>query len=165
MSSKKCSTSAAEEAKAMIAIIGTVAGIVASLVASAAASEPQAKSAQDALDGVRSVRIERISTRVPSPGKLAAIRITDSGRIYYICREGNGYAIYHLEIRPVEGFKDKIAEEVKAISEKWDAILKDQLVFTKDTRDEELRKRVQRYSEAVWVRNEIIVEGTAQDKK
>ncbi|MBI4961697.1 MAG: hypothetical protein HY913_00325 [Desulfomonile tiedjei] len=118
--------------------------------------------AENALGGLRGIRYENVYTKVPTSGKLVSIKITDSGRIYYICREKTGYAIYHLEIRPIEGYKEKIEEEVKEKSRKWDQMHPDELLFTKGRYERELNKRLNKYREAVWVRNEIVVEEPPQ---
>lgn len=149
----------------MRATLGLAAGLVLCFSGVLAAQGPQFGPATDALHLFKAIRHESIATRVPSPGKLVSIKITDSGRTYYICKEESGYAIYHLEVRLVEGAKAKIEEELKALGEKWDGVLQDELVFTKETRKSEVRKRLYQYSEAVWVRNEIIVEGAEKDRK
>ena len=69
--------------------------------------------AENVLSEYGAVRFENHYTRVPTTGKLVSIKITDGGKIFYICRERNGYAIYNLEIRPLEGFKDKIEQDLK----------------------------------------------------
>lgn len=149
----------------MRAILGLAVGLLLCLNGAVTAQAPQFAPATDALHLFKAIRYENIATRVPSPGKLVSIKITDTGRTYYICKEKSGYAIYHLEVRLVEGAKAKIEEELKALGEKWDGVLQDELVFTKETRKSEVRKRLYQYSEAVWVRNEIIVEGTEQEQK
>lgn len=145
--------------------IGMILGLIVCLGAAATAQSPQFGPATDALHLFKAVRHENVSTRVPSPGKLVSIKITDKGRIYYICKEKTGYAIYHLEVRLVEGAKAKIEEDLKALGEKWDGVLQDELVFTKETRKSEVRRRLYQYSEAVWVRNEIIVGGGEEEQK
>lgn len=120
--------------------------------------------AEDALGEVKAVRYENIYTKVPTSGRLASIKITDSGRIYYICREKTGYAIYHLEIRPIEGFRDKIEQEIKEKNRQWDSVHPDELLFTKERHKKEMYSGLRKYCEAVWVRNEIIVETPAQER-
>jgi hypothetical protein len=149
----------------MRVIVGLIVGLALCFSGAVTAQSPQFGPATDALHLFRAIRHESISTRVPSPGKLVSIKITDNGRTYYICKEKTGYAIYHLEVRLVEGAKAKIEEELKALGEKWDGVLQDELVFTKETRKSEVRKRLYQHSEAVWVRNEIIVDGTEQEQK
>jgi hypothetical protein len=86
-----------------------------------------------------------------------SVKITDNGKTYYICQEKTGYVIYHLEIRLVEELKGKMEEELKEMSRKWDRIQPDELLFTKERHTAEVRKRIHRYSDAVWVREEVIV--------
>jgi hypothetical protein len=114
--------------------------------------------AEDALSEVKGLRYENVYTKVPTSGRLASIKITDGGRIYYICREKTGYAIYHLEIRPIEGFREKIEQEIKEKNRQWDSIHPDELLFTKERHKKDLINSLRKYCEAVWVRNEIIVE-------
>jgi len=114
--------------------------------------------AENSLGEFRSVRYENVYTKVPTTGKLVSIKITDSGKIFYICREQNGYAIYHLEIRAIEGYRDKINQELQQMSQNWDRLHPDELLFSKELRDKELVRKVHRYCEAVWVRNEIVVD-------
>jgi len=118
--------------------------------------------AENSLGGFRAIRYENVYTKVPTSGKLVSIKITDRGRIFYICREKNGYAIYHLETRLMEGYREKIEQEVKEKSRKWEKVHPDELLFTKRRYERELNKRLDKYKEAVWVRNEIIVEGSPQ---
>jgi hypothetical protein len=114
--------------------------------------------AENALSEFRSVRYENVYTKVPTSGKVISLKITDSGKIFYICREKTGYAVYHLEVRPIEGFKDKIDQELREQSKKWDQIHPDDLLLTKKIINREVQKRINNFSEAVWVRNEILVE-------
>jgi hypothetical protein len=114
--------------------------------------------AENSLGGFRSIRYENIYTKVPTSGKLVSIKITDSGLIYYICREKNGYAIYHMEVRPIEGFKEKIEQELKEKSQKWDREHPDELLFTKGRYQREVNRRLKKYREGVWIRNEIVVD-------
>lgn len=104
------------------------------------------------------VKYESIYTRVPTTGKLVSVKMTDSGKIFYICREKTGFVIYNLEIRPIEGFKDKIEKDLKDKGEKWELMLPDELLFTKDRYDRELKRRLKKYCEIVWVRNEIRID-------
>jgi len=114
--------------------------------------------AENALSEYGAVRFENIYTKVPTTGKLVSIKIADNGKIFYICKEKAGYVIYHLEIRPIERFRDKIEQEVKEQSKQWDKIYPDELLFTRERYHSELMKRIKKYSEAVWVRNEIVIE-------
>jgi hypothetical protein len=113
--------------------------------------------AENVLSEYGAVRFENHYTRVPTTGKLVSIKITDGGKIFYICRERNGYAIYNLEIRPLEGFKDKIEQNLKNKPQKLEKINPDELLLTKERLEFEARKRLNKYSEAVWIRNEIVV--------
>jgi hypothetical protein len=112
--------------------------------------------AENTLNDYRSVRYENIYTKVPTTGKLVSIKI-DSGKTYYICREKSGYVIYNLEFRPMAGFKEKIHQELKESGRNWNRARPDDLLFTKELGDSELRRKISKYTEAVWVRNEIIV--------
>ncbi|MEW6139061.1 MAG: hypothetical protein AB1733_12570 [Thermodesulfobacteriota bacterium] len=114
--------------------------------------------AENALGEYRAIRYENVYTKVPTSGKLVSIRITDNGTMYYICREENGFAVYHLEIRPIKGYEDKLRKELKDKSRRWDTSNPDELLLTKERLDLELRRRIHSYCEAVWVRNEILVE-------
>jgi len=120
--------------------------------------------AEDALGEVKALRYESVYTKVPTSGRLASIKITDSGRVYYICREKTGYVIYHLEIRPIDGFRDKIEQEIKEKNRQWDSIHPDELLFTKERHKRELINSLRKYCEAVWVRNEIVVETPPQER-
>jgi len=120
--------------------------------------------AESILGDVRAVRYENVYTKVPSSGKLVSIRITDSGRVYYICREKSAYAIYHLEIRPMEGYKEKIEQELKEKNRNWDKTHPDELLFTRETLDREMKKNLRKYCEAVWVRNEIVVQEPPKER-
>ncbi|MEW6112992.1 MAG: hypothetical protein AB1664_12755 [Thermodesulfobacteriota bacterium] len=115
-----------------------------------------------ALREAKAIRYESVYTRVPSSGKLATIKITDSGRIYYVCREKSGFAIYHVEFRPAERFKAQMEKELRDLAVKWDRVKPDELLFTKETYEQERQKCIQRYSEAVWVRNEIVMSKPAR---
>jgi hypothetical protein len=114
--------------------------------------------AQNALSEFGAVRFENIYTKVPTTGKLVSIKIGDNGKVFYICREKAGYVIYNLEIRPIDKFRDKIEEEIKEQSKQWDKIYPDELLFTRERYNSDLLKRIRKYSEAVWVRNEVVVE-------
>jgi hypothetical protein len=116
----------------------------------------------DALRDVRSIRIENQFTKVPTTGKLVSVKMTDSGRTYYICKEDGAYVIYHLEVRPIEALKDQLDEELKELRKRWDEVLPGELLFTKKRYETEIQRRIRRYSEAVWVRNRI-VEGEAPE--
>jgi len=113
--------------------------------------------AENALGEYRAVRYENIYTKVPTTGKLVSLKIGDNGIVYYICKEKSGFVIYHLEIRPMEGFKEKIEQDLKDKSKKWDKVHPDELLFTRERVDYETKKRMNKYSEAVWVRNEIVI--------
>jgi hypothetical protein len=114
--------------------------------------------AENPLSQYRSVRYENVYTKVPTSGKLVAIKITDNGTTYYICREKSGYAIYHLEFRPAENFRDKMQQELKDKSRNWEKTNSDELLLTKDAYDREAKRQMNKYMDAIWVRNEIIVE-------
>ncbi|HMK36309.1 MAG TPA: hypothetical protein VK463_14640 [Desulfomonilaceae bacterium] len=139
----------------LVTCIGVCAGL---LFGAESAGSADFGLAENALGELRGTRYENVYTKVPTSGKLISIKITDSGKIYYICREKTGYAIYHLEVRPIAGFKEKIEQELKDTGRQWDRMHPDELLFTKERYDHELKKRLLKYSEAVWVRNEIIVE-------
>ncbi len=119
---------------------------------------------ENALGDFKGVRYENIYTKVPTSGKLVAIKITDSGKIYYICKEKSGYVIYNLEIRPPEGFQEKIQQELKKKTRNWANVNPDELVFTKEIFERELKRQLSKDSEAVWVRNEIIIEEPVQSR-
>jgi hypothetical protein len=119
---------------------------------------------ESALGEFKGVRYENIYTKVPTSGKLVAIKITDSGKIYYICKEKSGYVIYNLEIRPPEGFQDKIQQELKKKTRNWGHVNPDELVFTREIFERELKRQLSKDSEAVWVRNEIIIEEPVQSR-
>lgn len=114
--------------------------------------------AENALSEFGAIRFENIYTKVPTSGKLVSIKIADNGVIYYICRERNSYAIYHLEVRPMENFKEKIEQDSKEKNKKWEKIHPEELLLTKDRHDYEVKKRLNKYSEAVWIRNEIVID-------
>jgi hypothetical protein len=114
--------------------------------------------ATNALGKFKSIQYERMFTKVPSSGKLVSIKITDSGKTYYICKESSGYVIYHTEIRPLTKFRPRIDKELKNWTEKWDKLNPNDLLLTRDRFDEELGNRIQRYSDVIWIRNEILVE-------
>ncbi|MCL5126147.1 MAG: hypothetical protein M1511_16935 [Deltaproteobacteria bacterium] len=116
--------------------------------------------AENVLSEYGAVKFENHYTKVPTTGKLVSIKITDGGKIFYICREKNGYAIYNLEVRPLEGFKDKIEQDLKNKPQKLEKITPDELLLTKDRLDYEIKRRLNKYSEAVWIRNEIVVPGS-----
>ncbi len=120
--------------------------------------------AENSLSEFGAVRYENVYTKVPTSGKLVSIKIADNGVIFYICREKNSYAIYHLEVRPMENFKDKIEQDSKEKTRKWEKIHPDELLLTKDRHDYEVRKRLNKYSEAVWIRNEIVIDPRLQDR-
>lgn len=126
-------------------------------LASASVCQAQFQLGEDALREFRSIRFENIYTRVPSAGKLVAIKITDSGKTYYVCKEKTGYVIYHVEIRPVEGLKERLNKELKQLGKKWDKVHQDELLFSKQRYEEELRNLLNQYCDAVWIRNEVVV--------
>jgi hypothetical protein len=115
--------------------------------------------AENSLSEFRAIKYENMYTKIPTTGKLVSIKMTDSGKTFYICREKSGYVIYNLEIRPVPGFKDKIEQDQKDTGKKWDRIHPDELLLTKEKHDYDMKKRLHKYSEAVWIRNEIVIEG------
>jgi hypothetical protein len=112
--------------------------------------------AENSLNDYRAVRYESIYTKVPTSGKLVSIRL-DGGKTYYICRENGGYVIYNLEFRPMAGFKEKLRQELRETGRNWNKGHPEDLLFTKELGDSELRRKLSKYLEAVWVRNEIIV--------
>lgn len=113
--------------------------------------------AENVLSQFRAIRYENIYTKVPTTGKLVSIKITDSGKTYYICREDSGYVIYNLEIRPIAGFKEKMESELKEESRQWNSVHPDELFLTRERHLVDLKRRLNKYCEAVWVRNEIVV--------
>jgi hypothetical protein len=119
---------------------------------------------ENALGEFKAVRYENVYTKVPTSGKLVAIKITDSGKIYYICKEKSGYVIYNLEIRPPEGFQEKIQQELKKKTRNWAHVNPDDLVFTKEIFERELKRQLSKDSEAVWVRNEIIIDDSGKSR-
>jgi hypothetical protein len=123
------------------------------------ASSPDFGLAENALDQFRTVRHENVYTQIPTTGKLVSLKITDSGKIYYICRETTGYVIYHLDIRPVEGYEEKIRQELREKGKQWDRTNPDDLLLTKEQYEQEFKRRLSKYSDAVWVRNEIVIPG------
>lgn len=118
--------------------------------------------AENALGEFRAVRYENVYTKVPTSGKLVSLKIADNGRIYYICREETGYVVYYLEIRPVKGFEEKLRKGLKEKSRHWDSLHPDELLLTRERNDLDLNRRLHGYCEAVWVRNEILVEPPAK---
>ena len=113
--------------------------------------------AENALGEFRSVRHESVYTTVPTTGKLVSIKITDSGKIFYICKEKSGYAIYNVEIRPIEKYQEKLRQELKEKTRSWGQVEPDDLLFTKEKHEEEIKRQMRKYCDAVWVRNEIVV--------
>lgn len=118
--------------------------------------------AENVLGGFGAIRYENTYTKVPTSGKIVSIKITDSGTIYYICREKAGYVIYHLEIRPLKGHEKKVERVLKDKSRKWNRSHPDELLLTKDRLEKELGK-LNKFREAVWIRNEIVVDGSGKD--
>jgi hypothetical protein len=114
--------------------------------------------AENSLSEFRAIKYENMYTKVPTTGKLVSIKMTDSGKVYYICREKSGYVIYNLEIRPVQGFAEKIEQDQKDTGKKWDRMHPDELLLTKEKHEYDQRKRMRKYSEAVWIRNEIVID-------
>jgi hypothetical protein len=114
--------------------------------------------AENALSEFRAIKYENMYTKVPTTGKLVSIKMTDSGKVYYICREKSGYVIYNLEIRPVQGFAEKIEQDQKDTGKKWDRMHPDELLLTKEKHELDQKRRMRKYSEAVWIRNEIVIE-------
>ncbi|MBM3299482.1 MAG: hypothetical protein FJY85_05980 [Deltaproteobacteria bacterium] len=113
---------------------------------------------ENSLKQFRAIRYENVHIKVPTSGNLVSIKITDSGKVYYICREESGYVIYHLEIRPIEGFREKIENELKEKSLEWNRLHQDELLLTRDRYDSDVRQKIHKYCDAVWVRNEILVD-------
>lgn len=138
--------------------------VLAGLSAGAAGQAADFGPAESVLGDVRSVRYENVYTKVPTSGKLVSIRITDSGTVYYICREKTGYAIYHLEIRPIVGYKEKIEQELREKKGNWEKSHPDELLFTRETLDREIKKNMRKYCDAVWVRNEIVVQEPPKER-
>ena len=120
--------------------------------------------AENALGKFKSIKYRKIFTKVPSPGKLVSIKITDSGKAYYICKEKSGFVIYHTEIRPLARFRTTIEKEVHKLTGNWDKINPNELLFTQDRYYDELNNRLYKYSDVVWVRNEILVEPPASSR-
>ncbi len=114
--------------------------------------------AENALGSFRTLRYENVYTKVPTTGKLVSIKITDSGKVYYICKEKSGYAIYNLEIRLSDAVQERIQQELKKKTRNWSHMNSDELVVTKEILERELRKQFAKEVEAVWVRNEIVVD-------
>ena len=119
--------------------------------------------AENVLREYGAIRYENTYTKVPTSGKLIAIRITANGTTYYICKEKNGYVIYHLEIRPMQKFKEIVEEELKRKSRDWNTLQPDELLLTKERFEKELKQKLNKYREAVWVRNEIVVSPPRKD--
>jgi hypothetical protein len=113
---------------------------------------------QSSLGEFRGIRYENLYTKVPTSGKLVSIKITDTGKIYYICKEKSGFVIYHLEIRPPEGFQEKVQQEWKKKTRNWTNINPDELLATREIFERELKRQLSKESEAVWVRNEIVID-------
>lgn len=114
--------------------------------------------AENSLSVFRAIKYENMYTKVPTTGKLVSIKMTDSGKTYYICREKSGYVIYSLEIRPIASLKEKLEQELKDTGKKWDGRHPDDLLLTKEKIDYEQKRIIYKYSEAVWIRNEIVIE-------
>jgi hypothetical protein len=121
--------------------------------------------AENALGEFRSVRYENIYTRVPTSGKLVSIKITDNGTVYYICREKSGFAIYNLEIRPIPNARERIQQELKQKTLNWNHNNPNELLFTKDQYDREWKRHIRKYSDAVWIRNEIVIPELPKDTR
>lgn len=119
--------------------------------------------AESVLGEYGAVRYENTYTKVPTSGKLIAIKITDSGTIYYICREKTGYVIYHLESRLMKNYKEKVEREIKDESRKWSSKHPDELLLTKERVKKEIQEKYKKYHEAVWVRNEIVIQRSRKD--
>ena len=62
----------------------------------------------------------------------------------------------------MEGFKEKIEQEMKEKSQKWDQAHPDELLLTKGSHERDLNRRLNKYKEAVWIRNEIVVDEPSQ---
>ncbi len=138
-------------------LLGIIFSLLITVICQISANAGEFGLAENVLSEYGAVKFENHYTRVPTTGKLVSIKITDSGKIFYICREKNGYAIYNLEIRPLEGFKDKIEQDLKNKPQKLEKINPDELLLTKERLDYQIKKRLNKYSEAVWIRNEIVV--------
>jgi hypothetical protein len=113
--------------------------------------------AENALSEFGAIRYENVYTKVPTSGKLVSLRITDAGRIYYICREESGYVVYHLKIRPMKGFEQRLQKELSETGQQWDSLYPDELLLTKQRSSLDVRRKLHKYCEAVWVRNEIVI--------
>jgi len=146
----------------MRAIILAVLCLIATNLRATPSSASDFGLAENALGEYKAVRYENIYTRVPTTGKLVSLKVADNGRIYYICKEKSGFVIYHMEVRPMEGFREKLEQDLKDKTKKWDKVHPDELLVTRDRVDQELKKRMNKYSEAVWVRNEIVIDEPAQ---
>lgn len=120
--------------------------------------------AENVLSEFGAIRYENIYTKVPTSGKLVSLKITDGGRIYYICREETGYVVYHLKIRPMKGFEEKFRKELKEKGRQWDSLYPDELLLTRKRSSADLRQKLHKYCEAVWVRNEIVVQPPSKGK-
>lgn len=114
--------------------------------------------AENALSACRSIRYESVYTKVPTTGKLVSIKITDNGKVYYICKEKTGYVIYNLEIRTSQAAQERIQQELRNKARDWTHLNPDELVVTKEILERELKKQFARETEAVWIRNEIVIE-------
>ena len=66
--------------------------------------------------------------------------------------------IYHLEIRPTEAAQERIQQELRKKIRNWSHLNPDELVMTKEALERELRKQFAKEIEAVWVRNEIVID-------
>ncbi|MDQ7781389.1 MAG: hypothetical protein RDU20_00825 [Desulfomonilaceae bacterium] len=119
--------------------------------------------AESVLGEYGAIRYENTYTKVPTSGKLISIRIADNGTIYYICREKTGYVIYHLEIRPMKDFSEKVEQEIKEKSRNWAGRHPDELLLTQERVANEIKEKHKKYHEAVWVRNEIVIQGSRKE--
>ncbi len=61
--------------------------------------------AENALSEFRSVRYENVYTKVPTSGKVISLKITDSGKIFYICREKSGTRFIMLKCAQLKASK------------------------------------------------------------
>ncbi|MFH1112590.1 MAG: hypothetical protein V1792_01590 [Pseudomonadota bacterium] len=112
--------------------------------------------AESVLGEYGAIRYENTYTKVPTSGKLVSIKISDKGTVHYICREKSGYVIYHLEIRPMKDYAEKVEQEIKDKSRNWSGRHPDDLLLTKERVTKEIERNYKKYHEAVWVRNEIV---------
>lgn len=143
----------------------TISGALFLLLIAAQLTAEEFGLAENALSEFGAIRYENIYTKVPTSGKLVSLRITDNGRIYYICREETGYVVYHLKIRPMKGFEEKFRKELKEKGRQWDSLYPEELLLTRKRSSVDLGRKLHKYCEAIWVRNEILVQPPAKTGK